>query len=147
MLSLLDVLALCSNSVTWSRSARDALVQTHKQSVIITSCSVSFRLHYICHLMLGNVVVAPASRVRLPRATRGALLHLRNGILVGRKNGPTNSSVWKCVPKTEPKASYRTVRYEYAYRYTPNIYMYVCVYMHACMHSIYEYVCVYSIWV
>ncbi len=24
--------------------------------------------------------------------------------------------------RTEPKASYRTVQYEYAYRYTPNIY-------------------------
>ncbi len=26
--------------------------------------------------------------------------------------------------RTEPKASYRTVQYEYAYRYTPNIYIY-----------------------
>ncbi len=26
------------------------------------------------------------------------------------------------VMRTEPKASYRTVQYEYAYRYTPNIY-------------------------
>ncbi len=25
--------------------------------------------------------------------------------------------------RTEPKASYRTVQYEYAYRYTPNIYI------------------------
>ncbi len=27
--------------------------------------------------------------------------------------------------RTEPKASYRTVQYEYAYRYTPNIYIYI----------------------
>ncbi len=27
------------------------------------------------------------------------------------------------VMRTEPKASYRTVQYEYAYRYTPNIYI------------------------
>ncbi len=27
--------------------------------------------------------------------------------------------------RTEPKASYRTVQYEYAYRYTPNIYYYL----------------------
>ncbi len=34
------------------------------------------------------------------------------------------------VLRTEPKASYRTVQYEYMYRYTPNIYacMYVCIY-------------------
>ncbi len=27
--------------------------------------------------------------------------------------------------RTEPKASYRTVQYEYTYRYTPNIYIYM----------------------
>ncbi len=27
--------------------------------------------------------------------------------------------------RTDPRASYRTVQYEYAYRYTPNIYIYV----------------------
>ncbi len=26
--------------------------------------------------------------------------------------------------RTEPKVSYRTVQYKYAYRYTPNIYIY-----------------------
>ncbi len=31
--------------------------------------------------------------------------------------------------RTEPKASYRTVQYEYAYRYTPSmyVYIYICV--------------------
>ncbi len=29
------------------------------------------------------------------------------------------------VMRTEPKASYRTVQYEYVYRYTPNIYIYI----------------------
>ncbi len=32
------------------------------------------------------------------------------------------------VMRTEPKASYRTVQYEYAYRYTPNIYIYIFSY-------------------
>ncbi len=29
------------------------------------------------------------------------------------------------VMRTEPKALYRTVQYEYAYRYTPNIYIFI----------------------
>ena len=122
MLSLLDLSGLCSNSVAWSRSARAALVQADKRSVdhTITSSSVSFRLHYICHLMLGNVVVTSASLTlwaHLPRETQLQYIW-NNKILLGWKNGPMNCSVQKCVPKTKPKASYRTVQYEYVYRYT-----------------------------
>ncbi len=29
--------------------------------------------------------------------------------------------IFRFVMRTEPKASYRTVQYEYAYRYTPNV--------------------------
>ncbi len=29
--------------------------------------------------------------------------------------------------RTEPKASFRTVQYEYLYRYTPNIYIYIYI--------------------
>ncbi len=51
---------------------------------------------------------------------------------------------------TEPKASYRTVQYEYAYRYTPSmciyVYMYMCVYVYICVYMciyVYIYVGVY----
>ncbi len=37
------------------------------------------------------------------------------------------------VTRTEPKASYQTVQYEYAYRYIPN--MYVCIYMYVYVYS------------
>ncbi len=40
--------------------------------------------------------------------------------------------VVRFVTRTEPKASYQMVQYEYAYRYIPN--MYVCIYMYMYMY-------------
>ncbi len=55
----------CVTVLMMKIGSRAALVQTetvrHPNNHTITSSSVSFRLHYICHLMLGNVVVTPAS--------------------------------------------------------------------------------------
>ena len=75
MLSLLDLLlALCSNSVAWSRSARAALVQTDKRSVnhTITSSFVplAFTFAIWCWAMLWSrrrlyIMSALATRLHL----------------------------------------------------------------------------------
>ena len=107
MFSLLDLLALCSNSVAWSRLARAAqmlLVRTDKRSVKhIMSSAVSFRFHYACHLMLRNVVVAAPARI----LSAGKMVQ----VIVR----------FVCVPNRKPRTE--TVQYEYMYRYTPSSYV------------------------
>ncbi len=50
-------------------------------------------------------------------------------LFISKRNriSPTNRIV-RFVMRTEPKASYRKVQYEYAYRYTPN--RYICCHVY-----------------
>ena len=64
------------------------------------SSAVSFRFHYVCHLMLRNVVVVAPARI----LSAGKMVH---GIVR-----------FVCVPNRKPQTE--TVQYEYMYRYTPS---------------------------
>ncbi len=76
------------------------------------------RQHVACYARLGCIVERSGTDIS---HTLSSFLFQTNRI------SPTNRSV---VMHTEPKASYRTVQYEYAYHYTPIIYIYIYIYIY-----------------
>jgi len=82
------------------------LVRTDKRSMKhITSSAVSFCFHYACHLMLRNVVLAASARILPAGKMVQAIVR------------------FVCVPNRKPRTE--TVQYEYMYRYTPTVYMFI----------------------